>query len=94
MAEHMNQTKEPEMTGFNAMGKPVPTYRRTAGYETCKKIGLSQAEAVEVVNGMCEQLERDQPYEAQAAGMKHMDLTATYRLMSVLLSAPEPEPAS
>lgn len=90
MAEHMNQPVEPEMSGFNAMGHPVPTYRREAAYEACKEMGLTQARAVECVNGMAEQLERDKPYEAQAMGMKHLDLTGTYRAMSVLLSAEAP----
>jgi hypothetical protein len=31
-------------------------------------------------------LERDKPYEAQAAGMKFLDLTGTYRLFAVLLT--------
>lgn len=89
MAEHMNQVREPEMSGFNAMGKSIPKHRKTAGYQDAQEMGLSKAHAMECVNGMVEQLERDQPYEAQAMGMKFLDLSGTYRLMAVLLTAEE-----
>ena len=87
MAEHLNQVREPEMSGFNAMGKPIPLHRKTSGYEHCIQMGLNKTRAVECVNGMSEQLERDKPYEAQAIGMRHLDLTGTYRVMAVLLTA-------
>jgi hypothetical protein len=87
MAEHIGQHVEPELSGFNNMGKPIPTDRRQAAYEHCKEMGLNAARSWECVNGVAEQLERDKPYEAQAAGMKHLDLTGTYRLMAVLLTS-------
>jgi len=100
MAEHLNQTlprrqtKEGSGDGFDAMGKPVPIYRRTAGLEVCKAMGLTDREdAIACVGGMAEQLERDKPYEAMARGMRYLDLTGTYRLMAVLLTAPEPSHA-
>ena len=74
-------------SGFAAMGKPVPFYRRQAGYEHCKEMGCGSDAAFAAVNGMSEMLERDKPYEAMAAGMKYLDLTGTYRLMAVLLTA-------
>lgn len=74
-------------SGFNAMGKPVPLHRRTAALEHCKQMSLGIEEAWAVVGGMSEQLERDQPYEAQAIGMKYLDLCGTYRVMAVLLTA-------
>lgn len=86
MAEHKNQPTDPEMTAFNAMGKPIPESRRQRAYEHCQAMGLSKARAIECTNGMAEQLERDQPYEAQAAGMRHLDLTGTYRIIAVLLT--------
>lgn len=86
MSQHMNQAVEPEMDGFNAMGKPIPVARREAAYETCKEIGLDKARATECVRGIAEQLERDKPFEAQAVGMRHLDLTGTYRVMAVLLT--------
>lgn len=74
--------------GFDAMGKPVPQYRRQAGYDTCKDMGLNRAEdRWSVVNGMAEQLERDKPHEAMEIGMKYLDLTGTYRLMAVLCTS-------
>ena len=87
MAEHMNQTVEPEMDAFNAMGKPIPAAARQKGYETCFEIGLSKARAWECTSACAEQLERDRPYEAVAAAMKFVDLTGAYRLMATLLAA-------
>ena len=86
MAEHLNQPVERELSAFNNMGLPIPTAARTAAYQHCKDMGLSKARAYECVNGVAEQLERDNPYEAQAVGMRHLDLTGTYRLMAVLLA--------
>ena len=74
------------MDAFNMMGKPIPLVARDKGYAECRIMGLNQAEAVECVGSMSEQLERDQPYEAQAAAMKFLDLIGAYRLMAVLLT--------
>jgi len=93
MAEHMNQTVDPEMDLFDQMGKPILMDARAAGYEHCKEMGLSPARAVECVNAVAEQLQRDKPYEAQAAGMKFLDLTGVYRLFAVMLSAAAEENA-
>lgn len=76
--------------GFSAMGKPVPFYRRQAGYDTCLSMGLTSEAAYHAVNGMSEHLERDKPYDAMATGMRYIDLTGTYRLMAVLLTADKP----
>lgn len=86
MAEHMNQKVEPELSGFNRMGHPIPARARAIGYEHCKEMGLNSARAWECVQAVADQLERDKPYEAQAAGMKFLDLTGTYRLFAVLLT--------
>jgi hypothetical protein len=87
MAEHLNQTVEPELCGFSAMGKPLNENARSEAYKHCKAMGLNSARAWECVQAVAEQLERDRPYEAQAAGMKFLDLTGTYRLFAVLLTA-------
>lgn len=79
--------------GFNAMGKPIPTHRKEAGYRDAKAMGLDTEKAWHVIHGMSLYLERDKPYEAMAAGMRYVDLTGTYRLMAVLLTAGEPIPA-
>ncbi len=76
--------------GFAAMGKPVPFWRRQAGYETCRAMGLTSENAYSAVGVMSEQLERDQPYDAMEKGMEYIDLTGTYRLMAVLLTASRP----
>lgn len=74
--------------GFAAMGKPIPAFRKEAAYAHCKQMGLTDfAKATGVVSRMAEALERDKPYEAMEAGMAHLDLTGTYRLMAVLLTA-------
>ncbi len=86
MAEHLNQIKEPELDLFNFMGKPVPPAARQVGFDHCKEMGLESPRAWECVSQVSEQLERDQPYQAQAAGMLHLDLTGTYRLFAVLLA--------
>jgi len=74
-------------SGFAAMGKPVPFYRQQAGYEHARQMGCSEDEAFAVVNAMSLPLEKDQPYDAMEAGMKYLDLTGTYRLLAVLLTA-------
>ena len=92
MAEFLNQKKDTiegfdENSGFNAMGKPVPFYRREAGYQHCKQMGLGSDGSFAAVGGMSEALERDEPHNAIGAGMKYLDLTGAYRLMAVLLTA-------
>lgn len=75
-------------TGFNAMGKPIPEHRKQAAYDCAKAIGVESADdRMALVGTMANYLERDRPYEAQQAALKHVDLTGAYRLMAVLLSA-------
>lgn len=77
--------------GFAQMGKSIPLYRRDAGLQHCRSMGLTDtAQAMACVDQMASQLERDEPYRAMAAGMRFLDLTGTYRLMAVLLTAPKP----
>lgn len=74
--------------GFNAMGKPVPAFRRTAALAHCRVMGLTDTgRAMACVDGMANALQRDEPYQAMEAGMKYLDLTGVYRLMAVLLTA-------
>lgn len=77
--------------GFSAMGKPIPLYRRQAALKHCQAMGLTTNQAWTVVGAVSDQLERDEPYKAMAAGMRGLDLTGTYRLMAVLLTAPDPD---
>lgn len=77
--------------GMAAMGKPVPLYRRQAGLEHCRAIGLTNTNtAMATVNRMSEAISRDAPYEAIEAGMAYLDLTGTYRLLAVLCTSPKP----
>jgi len=77
-------------TGFGAMGKPVPFYRRQAAMDHARAMGVDKKMAMEVAGKMAEALERDKPYEAMQAGTQVLDLTGTYRLMAVLCTAPKP----
>jgi len=86
MSEHMHQKKEDPLDFFAMMGRTIPFSARQVGYEYCKAMGLDSARSFECVGAVAEQLARDKPYEAQAAGMKFLDLTGTYRLFAVLLS--------
>lgn len=84
-AEFLGKKPEPLPDGFASMGKPIPFSRRQSGYDHCIQMGLSSAEAFAAVNAVTEKLQRDQPYEAMAEGMKYLDLTGTYRLFAALL---------
>lgn len=74
--------------GFDAMGKPVPYYRRQAAMDHCKQMGLTDTNAaMATIDRMAEAISRDEPYQAMEAGMAHLDLIGTYRLMAVLCTA-------
>lgn len=96
MAEFLNQTKDkaedygPD-AGFNALGKPVPFHRRETAYEHARQMGCNEADAFAVISAMCLDIERDEPYGAMKAAIKYVDLTGTYRLMAVLLTAAKGE---
>lgn len=80
-----------DLPGFNRIGKPLDNAARALAYEHCKTMGLTSARAFACVNTVAEQLERDKPFEAMEAGRRHLDLTGTYRLLAVLLTAPKPK---
>lgn len=86
MAEHLNQVVEPELYPFNQMGKPLSAESRQAGFEDCMEMGLTSAAAWECVAAVANSLERDKPFDAQAAAMKFLDLTGSYRIIAVLLA--------
>ena len=87
MAEFLNQETEPELSGLNRMGHPLSEAARSAAYADCLAMGLSSARAWECVQAVAGLLERDKPYEAMGEGTKFLDLTGTYRLFAVLLTA-------
>jgi hypothetical protein len=96
MAEHLNQTPHPASpyasydptSGFNAMGLPVPPERMGRALAHVREMapGINTEQATALVGRVAEALERDEPYQAQAEGMRVLDLTGTYRLMAVLLT--------
>lgn len=88
MAEFIeNNPKKMPISGMDAMGKPIPFVRRAEADRLCKVMGLSNADdRTACINGVANCLERDNPYEAMADGMKYLDLTGTYRLFAVLLT--------
>lgn len=77
-------------TGMAAMGKPIPYNRKSAALETVRAMvpGISTEEGMAVVDSVSLLLQRDQPYQAQKAALKTLNLTGTYRLIAVLLSEP------
>ena len=88
MAEHLNQSK-PDHSGdpFHWMGKPLPPSVRDAGYWHCRAMGLDHVKAHACTEQVPNALERDEPYQAQAAAMRYPDLTGYYRIVAVLLAA-------
>lgn len=88
MAEFLEQETPEADEGFDAMGKPIPLYRRQAAQHDCKAMGLEDSGQIfECVQSVAQRLERDDPYGAMEQGTKYLDLTGTYRLMAVLLTA-------
>lgn len=71
-------------TGFAAMGKPVPYNRRQAAYDAARSMGLD--EPFTMIEGMCEALKHDRPYEAIQVAMEYVDLIGAYRLVAHLLT--------
>lgn len=72
--------------GMDAMGKPIPNFRKQNAYQQAKEMGLNTEMAWRVVNAVADKLERDDPFGAQEQGMKFLDITGVYRLMSYLLT--------
>lgn len=77
--------------GFSAFGKPVPFYRRQAGYNHCKQMGLTDKDAIwSVVNGLADRIERDEPLNGMNFAYGFLDVTGIYRLLAVLCTAEKP----
>lgn len=94
MAEFIGQDKSHGTAyaeGMDAVGKPIPDFRRDAAYEHCKAMGLGSADAMACVSETSEQLERDKPHEARGRAMKYVDLIGSYRIFAVLLTGDKPK---
>lgn len=76
------------VSGFEAMGKPIPMHRMTAGLHLIREMcpEWDNSKAMSIVGKVAGQLERDEPYTAMDLSMKEgLDLTGTYRLFAYLL---------
>jgi hypothetical protein len=75
--------------GFNSFGKFVPYSRREVALRHCRDMGLTDTgKASGTIDRMAEAIARDEPYQAMEAGMAHLDITGTYRLLAVLCTDP------
>jgi len=82
-------------SGMDAMGHPVPGFRRQAAYRAFKDMlpDATNDEAMTAVDRFANALERDEPY--RIVGIEHLrgdavrlDLTGRIRMMAELLAAP------
>ncbi|MDU8350602.1 hypothetical protein RYA05_01715 [Pseudomonas syringae pv. actinidiae] len=79
-------------TGMNAFGNPIGAARRQRAYEQVKLMGIAPAESFDLIEGISELLEQDKPNEAQALGMKAIDLTGVYMVFAFLCTGEEDLP--
>lgn len=77
--------------GFNAMGHPIPVFRKKVAHQHCRAMGLESGKSFDAVRRVGAQLERDNPHEAMRVGMEYLDLTGVYRLFACLLASSEAE---
>lgn len=79
-------------SGFAALGKPVPFYRRQAADAALKDMGFSDAETrFAMIGAACERIARDDPHGAMEGMFQaRLDATGCYRLLATLLTAPMP----
>lgn len=78
---------------FEALGHQVPAFRKSAANEHMKQMGFEDAEQrYDVISTMAARIARDDPHMAlEEALKKGVDATGCYRLLSVLLTAPQPK---
>lgn len=88
--EGMNHGK----SEWDALGLPVPFFRRSAGIRHLRDMGFTDRELMDrIVGRMCANIERDDSHMAlEEALQMGLDVTGCYRLLSVLLCAPRPAP--
>ena len=87
--------------GFEALGHPVPMFRRAAAYEHVKDMygsrPMDKKKVFSCIQRMCNFIERDNPHEAMETALVHpgnpegiVDAIGVYRLLAVLLTAEKP----
>lgn len=88
-ADLLPQPEEPIPSGFNAMGRPITLDRRSNALNAVRDMApaLTTEAAMNLIEAVARQLERDQPYEAMKAARGVLDITGSYRLMSTLLAS-------
>lgn len=81
---------------FAALGKKVPQFRKSAADGHMKDMGFTDAEQrYNVISTMSGHIARDDPHMALESAMSGgCDATACYRLLSVLLTAQQPQEQS
>lgn len=77
---------------FEALGKVVPNFRRSAANEHLKAMGFTDAEQrFNIVQTMSGKVAADDPHMALEEALKlGVDATGCYRILSVLLTAEQP----
>jgi hypothetical protein len=90
----MTENPDPCLSGYAALGHPIPEFRKTAALEQVRDMvpGCTTDWAMECIGQVATKLERDEPYDAMSVGMKYLDITGVYRLMAVLLTGPTSAP--
>jgi hypothetical protein len=81
-------------SGFDALGLPVPFFRRSAGIRHLRDMGFTDRRQMdEIVGKMSARIERDDSHGALEEAMRlGVDATGCYRMLSVLLCEPPPAP--
>lgn len=79
---------------WDALGLPVPFFRRSAGIRHLRQMGFTDRERMDrIVGKMCAHIERDDSHMALEDALEMgVDVTGCYRLLAVLLCEPAPEP--
>jgi hypothetical protein len=80
---------------FEALGLPVPFFRRSAAIRHLRDMGFTDREKMDrIVGAMCSRIEHDDSHMALEDAMKlGCDATACYRLLAVLLAELPPAAA-
>lgn len=89
---------------FEALGHPVPMYRRSAAYEHVKAMygdhPMDKEKVFRCIEAMCNCIERDDPHGAMERALGPsmgghpegiVDALGVYRLLAVLLTAEKPK---
>lgn len=85
-AEFTNLEPHADLHGMDAMGHPVPHYRRENAYQWLRAIEVPKGIAWATVAATADRLERDKPYDAMTEASRTVDLTGAYRLIAMLLT--------